>query len=156
MKNGVIIVIVLILGLGTGYYLGLGNLFGKGGMSDSKPAEQTSQVAANPKPAEVKVTIVGIWKSTDDAKFTREFHADGSFVDKYANDSSTTAEGQWKVFVGPGNGEPASLPLKVGVTYVKLSFPEEAAFFSLTKLTSDSLELVYLDRGGTLSFTKVR
>ena len=148
MKMLLIALVVLIVGAGVGYYLGAGK-----NKSTQLPPDVKS--AEHAKPADVRVTVVGVWQSTDDAKFTREFRSDGTFADRYQNDASATAEGQWVVFVGPGN-EPASVPLKKGITYVKLTYPEERAFFSLTKLTSDSLELVYLDRGGTLSFTKVR
>lgn len=124
--------------------------------SDEKIELKSSDSATEIKPsATVARDIVGRWKSTDDAKFTREFAADSTVVDKYQGDESATMQGMWKIF-SRSNGEMAPFPLQDGIVYLKISTPEEVLFFRISRITSDSLEMTYLDSGGTLKFIKVR
>ena len=104
--------------------------------------------------------MVGTWSSTDDAKFTREFKADGTIVDRYEGDDSATVTGTWMV-VDPSK-EPVELlgtPAENlgGMTIIKTTWPNGLImYFGLSSLTEIDLKLIYVGRGNTLSFKKVQ
>lgn len=104
----------------------------------------------------VSESIVGKWQSVDDVKFTREFKADGTAVDMYDNKNATS--GTWKAF---SKEAPFSVlfPLEDGAVYIQMTMQGTQADtlnFKLVKLTPEELELIYMDRGGTLRFVSVR
>lgn len=97
----------------------------------------------------------GTWQSTADAKFIREFNADGGVTDRYEGDPGATAAGSWTIIANV-TAEPVLLP-ETDLPILKLVFPaSEPLYFSISDLTDTSLTLTYLDRGGALSFTRVR
>lgn len=153
---------------GVGYYVGTGgsiNAFFKSDflkkdvpaiVSDEKIERKSSDSATEIKSSvAVARDIVGTWKSTDDAKFTREFAADSTVVDTYQGDEAATMQGMWKVFTNQ-DGEAAPFPLQEGMVYLRISTPEEVLFFTIPKISPDSLELTYLGGGGTLRLTRIR
>lgn len=101
--------------------------------------------------------MTGTWKSTDDAKFTRTFSADGSVTDAYEGEASATDTGTWSV-VDPSievTGVPADA--LAGMTVIRINFEKSGAmFFGIKNLSETSLAMMYLDRGNILSFTKVQ
>lgn len=99
--------------------------------------------------------ILGSWRSTDDAKFTREFKADGVIIDHYEEVEDTA--GSWNAFTSNDNLE-TPFPQTPNTVYLRVvmnDFPEEVLYFELAKLTPEDLELFFLGRGGVLSFTRV-
>ena len=82
--------VVVVLGGGAYWYL------------QSQPTSTSNtndQQPAGSKPATEQVVsenMQGKWQSNDDAKFVREIKADGTFVDWY--DNETTSTGTYKVF----------------------------------------------------------
>ena len=147
--------ILLALGVVAGYFLG-----GRTGMF-AKPAS-TKEIQGTPKVVQkdpLQATsddLLGLWRSDEERQVIREFKKDGSVVDTFAGGGeSTTQEGEWSIFVGPGR-EPASVPLTKGVTYLKIVWPEEVSFLAIRDLTSGKLTLEYAGGGGKISFTKVR
>ena len=103
----------------------------------------------------------GTWKSKEDAKFTREFKADGTVTDTYDGDASATMTGTYMI-VDPlkepegafGNAPVASL---TGMTIIRTTWPNsEIMYFGVQSLTETDLSLIHLSgRGNILSFTKV-
>lgn len=103
----------------------------------------------------VSESIVAQWKSTEDPKFTREFTAD-AVTDRY--DGNVVSTGTWKVFTKVQPLDVAFPLLEDGV-YLRLTMQgaqAEHVHFKVGKLTPETLELVYMDRGGTLTFSRVQ
>ena len=107
-------------------------------------------------PAPGQAPIVGEWRSTDDANFTRQFNPDGTYTDSYEGDASATSNGIWKLFTTTNPDSAFTGVLAQGTTYLKMADASTTLFFSILKETNDGLQLLYLDRGNTLSFTRVR
>lgn len=137
-------------------------LYGVSQKTPSQPAASTSQEAvieehADQKPdlaLVVSESIVGTWQSVDDKKFLREFKANGTSIDYY--DGKVSSTDTWKAFT-IDKPLPTYAPLEKDTPYVQLMTEENMALnFKVTKLTPDELELVYLDRGGMLTFTRIK
>jgi hypothetical protein len=72
-------------------------------------------------------------------------------------DGAITATGTWSAFTTddqPNVAFPVA-PHTVYLTLTTRDMPDEPLHFQVTKLTPDELSLIYMERGGTLSFTKV-
>jgi hypothetical protein len=102
----------------------------------------------------IEESLVGLWESTDDEKFTREFEADGTSTDRYEGDELATFVGEWVTFNDPSS-EPVEIPVIEGATYLRILSGEETLYFTVSEITEDSLQLIYLDRGGALNFRKI-
>ena len=102
-----------------------------------------------------RVQIIGVWKSTQDARFTREFKNDGMVIDTYEGSMPNSAA-RWNIFTKQIPVNEYSGSLEDGAIYLAIAAPtkSEALYFKITKVDAHNLELVYLDRGGTLVFTK--
>jgi hypothetical protein len=50
--------------------------------------------------AAVKRTLTGTWQNSADTRFTRQFNADGTVIDRYEGDDSATIHGTWIVVKG--------------------------------------------------------
>ncbi len=103
----------------------------------------------------VSESIVGKWKSADDAKFVREFKAGGTVSDWY--DGKVVSSGSVKVFTSV-NPFAVAFPLEMGVVYVQLVMggtQAQTLNFKLNRLTPEELEFTYMDRGGVLRFVAV-
>jgi hypothetical protein len=103
----------------------------------------------------VTENILGIWQSTEDESFTREFRAGGIAIDAY--EGSTATEGTWTAFTSESN---VATPFtqQPDVIYLEMRMgggQDEILYFTVVKLTPEELDLTYLDRGGILSFVSV-
>lgn len=161
------LLILLVASAGGGYFFGRGGTLEdaqswlgevtqqKGSIPTGQDStEMTPDAIITPVPtADITTGIVHVWKSVDDPKFTREFERDATVVDRYEGDEAATSKGLWTLLVSPMS-EPPPFPVQEGVSYIKLSFAEEVLYFSVGKLTETELELVYLDGGEVLRFTK--
>lgn len=101
--------------------------------------------------------LVGTWQNTGDARFTREFAADGTVVDRYADDPRSAAKGTWLLF--NGNAPPAEAkpyPMTPDATYLEIRQNGDMLFYGLANLSSQTLEMVYLERGNRLSFARLK
>ena len=111
--------------------------------------------------AQERGSVVGVWRSSDDAKFTREFGADGTIVDRYEGDDSATAVGTWMV-VDPAQEPQEALGAPAenlaGMTVLKLTFSDGVILYAaVNALTETELRLINVSgRGNILSFTKVQ
>jgi hypothetical protein len=117
------------------------------------PGEEGSDMVVG---GDTETKMAGSWKSKEDAKFTREFRADGTFSDRYEGDASATASGSWKV-VDPTKvdvGVPAAA--LAGVTVVEMNFEDGPMYFGIANVSDVELAMVnYSGRGNILVFTKV-
>ena len=103
-----------------------------------------------------RIQILGIWRSTQDPKFTREFKNDGKVIDAY-DGSSPNSNGRWVIFTKQMPIDALPEVLEDGAVYLSIAAPEsEAQYFKIASINSHELQLVYLDRGGVISFTKIQ
>lgn len=100
--------------------------------------------------------LLGLWKSTGDVSFTREFKEDGEVVDRYSGSESATVVGEWEIFTAENPAPGAWFPLEEDSVYVRIMFDGEAYHYLIASVSETALELVYLDRGGVLQFEKVQ
>lgn len=130
-----------------------------GGLGGFYFATQQASVQMQPE-AEASVSellgqmgnLIGVWQSTTDATFTREFRDDGKVIDGYGG---APDESYWMLFTKDIPDQSFKGELEDGVLYLAIAKPdEEALYFKVTRLTASTLDLIYLDRGGTLSFTR--
>ncbi len=104
----------------------------------------------------VSESIQGEWTSSDDPRFTREFRAGGVVVDSY--NGEIASQGTWQAFTSVRPLDVA-FPVEENTVYLKLVMSgtqDEALHFKIVKLTPETLDLIYMDRGGALTFTRSR
>lgn len=105
----------------------------------------------------VSESIVGKWQSSEDTKFVREFKADGAVVDWY--DGKTVSTGLWVAYTKANAPKMVAFPIDVDAVYLQLTMKGTQADtldFKITKLTPESLELIYMTRGGALTFKHIQ
>jgi hypothetical protein len=97
---------------------------------------------------------VGKWQSIDDPRFARLFEADGSATDLY--DEEASARGRWSVFTD-SSGLSVPFPIETNAAYVRLVMSDsgEPQHFRVITLAPETLELVFMERGGVLRFTRI-
>ncbi len=102
----------------------------------------------------VTQSILGTWRSTTDTKFVRDFKIGGVLADLY--DGKTRTTGTWTVFTSLSVGAPKlAVPLEPGAVYAQIVEGTQTLNFKITKITLESLVMVYLERGTTLSFSRI-
>lgn len=144
------IVIVLVLAVLGWWYFAMMQPEAEAPM----PQENTSADAgAEAAPSEEAPQLAGVWRSTQDANFVREFRADGTVIDTYEGDDSARTQGSWNFVADPAREQPELPPTDGPV--IKIAFSEEVLYFSLLEVTVTDLSLIYLGRGNVLSFTRV-
>ncbi len=102
----------------------------------------------------VSESILGVWRSREDPEFERVFVSGGVVIDSHGE---TQTRGQWEVFTDTSLIS-VPFPLAPNTAYIRMTLedlPEEILHFSVSALTPESLELMYLDRGGALQFERV-
>ena len=150
-------VIVLVGGIAIGYFLGTGSLpeFSMPNVSEIVGSVETiKEAASNTTQERDPKDIRGLWQSKDDTKFSREFKSGGIVIDRYKDDASATSEGTWELFQSPTTEE-TPFTIQPGVQYMRIAMMEEVLYFSVSEISADYLELVYVGRGNTLRFTRV-
>ena len=101
----------------------------------------------------VNESIVGTWQSDEDGKFVRVFNSDGTTADLY--EGAETSKGTWRTFTSEATAA-VGFPLEANTVYVEITEPgTESLYFKLAALTPERLELIYMNRGGVLVFTRV-
>jgi hypothetical protein len=110
-------------------------------------------------PVYVKRTITGVWKSTEDGKFTRTFTTDGKIMDFYEGDETAAVQGIWSI-ADKATKQFIGLPAEslAETTVIKVAFGEDGVmYFGVDELTDTNLSLTNLSgRGNVLSFTKLK
>lgn len=107
-------------------------------------------------------SIMGTWQSNEDAKFSREFagfaeaNLSGTVVDRY--EGAQVSTGTYAVFTKDNPLPGITIPLEDNIAYVRLTMSgsqAETLTFKVTTLTPETLEMIYLDRGGVQTYTLV-
>ena len=151
MQHMLLILAGLVIAAGLGYFVGYDHGFEKMAVAPEESAFEASTVSSA---ADVMARVIGNWQSTEDPAFTREIRNDGVVVDRY--EGAADAEGFWMVFTKEIPNESFAGELEDGAVYLSLSMGEDEKYhFKVTEASGDSLELIYLDRGGALSFTRI-
>jgi len=117
----------------------------------AKPVESQNNDVPN---EQISIELTGVWQSTQDTRFVREFRSDGTVTDRYEGMDDATSTGSWN-FVEDPSKEQDELPAVHNAKILKIQFPEEVLYFALINLTDTGLTLSYLGRGNTLEFTRV-
>jgi hypothetical protein len=151
MQNLLMALIGIVLASGVGYFVGFDHGFDRAADQVAVPYDQTTLSDA----ATVMSNIVGVWQSNDDGNFTREIRNDGTVVDRY--DGGEDSDGLWMVFTKEIPDTAFTGTIEDGAVYLSLAMSEdEKLYFKIAKTDRDALELIYLDRGNTLSFHRVQ
>ena len=159
MSNKVLVGIIALLIIGGGYwfYTDSQKENAKGADTTTPTSQiettQTSQAKMSPEAGRA----VGKWKSTEDAKFTREFREDGTVTDMYEGDAAATMTGTWSQVVDI-SAEPFEFPAVGGATFLKLVLGGDTLYFAVsTDTTVDKLVLINLSgRGNILTFNRMQ
>lgn len=142
----------LVIASGIGYFVG----FDHGFKNAPAPAAFGAYEDATLSDAATTMSnIVGLWQSNEDGKFTREIRNDGTVVDRY--EGGEDSDGLWMVFTKDIPDTAFTGTIEDGAVYLSLAMSEdERLYFKIVKADRQSLELIYLDRGGALSFHRVQ
>lgn len=105
----------------------------------------------------VSESIVGKWQSTQDPKSVREFKADGTMVDIY--DGKVVSTNLWVAFTKDNAPKMVAFPIEDSSVYIQATekgTAQNTLDFKVVKLTPEELELIYMSRGGTLTYKAVK
>lgn len=155
---GWIVAAVVIVAAGAFYFWP--NLSKAPATTDTEQtATTTSQTQATSTQTLRDPMMSGTWQSNSDAKFTREFRADGVVYDRYKGDATAGVGGSWEV-VDPAKESAllARATALAGVTVIKAMWEDGAVvtYFSINKLDEKSMTITDLSgRGGVTVFTKI-
>lgn len=131
-----------------------------GAEGDAAFSPAAEEAAASDRSADsvaiVSSAMAGSWRSDDDPRFIRRFGADGTVADSYEGDPEAAVEGTWTLFTSANPDSDYAGPLSPGVVYVEIVEEGIPLHFSVVTAAGDTLEMVYLDRGGHLSFTRIQ
>jgi len=164
LRTPIIILVVIILALGAWYFISRQSpamLVTQTTVSTTtSPASGSTLATEAPttlNAAATAVNVVGTWQSTDDPNYSVVITSDGKWTDNYkgADASSSTSEtGTYELFTSTNPDKDFTGVLVPGVVYVKVSEGTSVLYFSVLEASGQQLQLSYLDRGNTLSFTK--
>lgn len=100
--------------------------------------------------------LVGVWRSTQDTKYTREFKAEGTVIDKYEGNTSATQSGVWSQVIDIKT-LPTPLPTVGNATFMSVVFGQETFYYTVgATSTADHLVLIPLSGKNILDFTRVK
>jgi len=121
-------------------------------------AQAFAAPAPQPTLDDVRSLMVGTWQNADDTRFSRELDAGGRSTDRYDGDPSATSHGMWSVFTGAA--APAALAgykfTPNGFYLVLQQQNGDVLLFQLTAASLASMEMVYLARGDTQRFVRLK
>jgi len=148
MKHLLLILIGLVVAGGLGYFVGYDH-----GFENAAAPTSAFENAAVSDAAATMANVIGMWQSTEDPNFTREIRNDGVVTDRYAGQEDS--DGLWMVFTKDIPDTSFTGPIEEGAVYLSMAMSEdEKYYFKVTNADGQHLDLVYLDRGGLLSFTR--
>lgn len=105
----------------------------------------------------VSESIVGKWQSTQDPKSVREFKSDGTMVDIY--DGKVVSTNLWVAFTKANAPKMVAFPIEEGAVYIQATekgTAQDTLDFKVVKLTPEELELIYMTRGGVLTYKSIK
>ena len=129
-------------------------------LSQAPAGQQTATTTPTSTGQSDTAQMAGTWRSTTDAKFTREFRADGVIYDRYEGDATAGVGGTWGVVLDPSR-EPMLAVLSAslaGKTVIKAVWEDgaETTFFTVDSVSNTSMTTTDLSgRGAVTVYTKV-
>lgn len=158
MKGFIGLIVIIILGA-LGWYLFVGNAPAEdsSSMEDGSSMEMESEDESMMQDTEPlqSDSLAGTWRSVDDPKFVRNIYENGGYLDTYEGEPGASTTGPWVTFTEENAPSDFPYTLEAGAVYLRLDDSAGPLYFKITKLTDTELELIYLDRGGALRFTRV-
>jgi len=160
-----VIIVVILVALGGWYILAHENITSALPSDDSTttiagetlPAsEAASSTDVALEPATVATNVVGSWQSTDDPNYTVKITAGGKWTDAYGADASASQTGTYTIFTSQNPDKDFTGVLQPGIVYIKLVEGSSTYYYSVLDASGNTLQISYLDRGNTLSFTRVQ
>jgi hypothetical protein len=115
--------------------------------SGQQPAEVATVVTP-----EAPALLAGSWTSEDDAQYGVVFEAGGSVVESYAGE--VISRGTYRFAESPAGYSDVEHPTGHPHEFLLEDIDGERYAYRVSALTADRLEIKYLERGNTLSFTK--
>lgn len=102
--------------------------------------------------------LMGKWRATDDPKFVREFKVGNQVVDSYDNEVKTS--GLYVVFTKDNAPKIVPFPIDPNAVYVQItetgSQSDTLNFRMSMSPDANTLTLIYMDRGGATTYTRVQ
>lgn len=148
MKHLLLVLAGLVVAGGLGYFIGYDH-----GFENSAAPARGFENASVSDAAATMANVIGMWQSTDDPAFTREIRNDGVVIDRYQGQDDS--EGLWLVFTKDVPDASFTGTIEAGAAYLSLAMSEdERYYFQVARADGQQLDLIYLDRGGTLSFVR--
>src|SRR3989344_8149457 len=147
MQKTILGVVAALVVVGGGWYFYMQK--GEFALASSSVKQDTSLI--------VTESMLGKWQSVDDAKYVREFKEKDAVVDWY--DGKTVSTGLWVVFTKEKAPKVFPYTMDTSSVYLQLTMTGSQADtlnFKISKMTLEELQLVYLDRGGVLTFKRVQ
>lgn len=114
---------------------------------------QTGDVSQTLRP-DAAALLPGTWTSKDDDSYQITFAADGTLEERYG--TSTVSQGTYLFATSPAGYVDGAEAFATGdpLEYLLEEVDGERYAYRVLAVTADSLELSYLERGNTLSFTR--
>lgn len=114
---------------------------------------QTADLSSTVLP-DVASLLPGTWTSADDASYQLVFVANGTFEERYG--TSTVAQGVYRFASSPAGyvADDATYETLGPYGYLLQEIEGERYAYRVLEATAGSLQLAYLERGNTLSFTR--
>jgi len=154
MNKYILGLVVIIVLAGAGWYAWSQRAIAPASVQNQQAANTDPQVSA------AAQMLAGTWGSEEDSTYFLQFNADGTMVDRSGageGGPGTVKNGTYTLFT-------ARMPLPPDVTfqlnnndvYVAEVVGAETYHYRISMLSPTQLELVYMERGGTLRFAKVQ
>ena len=126
--------------------------------STSTPTPAAPVAISGPDLPTVTQNIVGSWQSTGDGNYSVKITANGKWTDTYSTSATSSASqtGAYTLFTSADPDPALAGAVTPGVVYVKLVEGKSTSFFGVVEADGNNLQLVYLDRGNTISFVKAQ
>ncbi len=157
MKQKTIIVIILILVALLGIYI----VTNTDTTSDQASTPTVQPVSSQPASEDSvdyeqsKNLIAGEWQSTQDPNAYKVFDADGTAIERYAGERPVETVGTWRLFSTDDPVDSYQQSLDMDTTYLRIDDSDEQYHYSIITLDENTLELIYLGRGGVLQYQRV-
>ncbi len=109
-----------------------------------------------------KTLIIGNWQSTDDPKFFESFNANGQTIDSYkgtlpADMPAPVSTSTWNFYTKASADSAAqAYTPSPNTVYIEVRDGTGSYHYGIVDISSTTLTLVYLERGGTLNFVRAK
>jgi hypothetical protein len=133
-------------GLWTGFWLVLA------GAANAAPALPPPTLAA------VAQFLPGTWESGTDTRFSREFRADGTVVDRVEGEGEDTQFGTWRLFTGktPPPEFARRKDLIPDAIYLEVREGEDTLLYGVAGVGRATLQMVDMTLGAAIIYSRLK